>query len=430
MTYFNFFIDIDNIADNCNDFDAMGTTVQMIIEEVEQKIPEYQDEFIDATVCPFPALVSSSFSTRFLRAVTKGRYSYPGSGTCMKCTQNRRIQRGGRNLETLEWPESFELFDGDEQQGQVDKNKDHNGMERELQGDEAENICSMMEPAAVDVAVAKRAVVVSENTLKDIVDIAETTDDVEMEQAIKFVTKAEKDVEDCKHRMEAAKAKATFIRSACKEAASSGLEETADYNMAFKEVAEELKKDCGKDADTAQADFYKVKGEKIGLKTEIVRSQFNTRQAQMDAEEEVREAELEKKLEEIRNDMKRIEGSMKNAKKQKQIGVEEELMAEKEALTLEKQALDIEFEATKRENEEKLSRDYELAMGALSVEAANSVQDYLKEFADLIEPVLQDSLYQEYPDCFEKEPRVSTRVEVVEHKEEQFAKDDCPDDVE
>jgi len=463
-TYFNFFIDIDNIGGECN-FEAMGTTVQNIINETQQKIPEYQDEFIDATVCLLPKKVADSVrSLRFLRRQTRwGRYSYYGGGICMKCTQNRRIQCGGRNLEAHEQFESFlKLHNGDEQ-AQLDKNRDRELHHKE-EGNEklltTEVICNMMEPAAVDVAVAKRAVAVSESVLQEMKDLMKTSKYVKKESATKHIAEAEEVLEDCKYRMETAKAKAVFVGSACKEATSSGLEEeptadleeeptadleeepttsdleeeeleeTSDYKKVFKETAEDLKEECTKEAGIAQVDYYKVKGQKIRLKTEIIKSEFTTRQVQMEADEKKLEARLEKNEDWVKNNIKKIDERIKIAQKRSQADKEEELMAEKEALTLEEQALGIEFEATKCETEEKLKNDYEFAMGALGVEAANSVKSYLKEFADLLEQVLQDCLYGKYSECFEKYPKVLTRVELLKNKEKQLAPDDCPTDVE
>ena len=56
-SYFNFDISIDNFSDDCDDFEGLGKRIQLMIEKVEMMIPEFEDEFIDATVCPLPTHV-------------------------------------------------------------------------------------------------------------------------------------------------------------------------------------------------------------------------------------------------------------------------------------------------------------------------------------------------------------------------------------
>ena len=50
---------------------------------------------------------------------------------------------------------------------------------------------------------------------------------------------------------------------------------TAEEQQGFETVANDLDKDIQKDAKKAQEDFYKVKDDDIGLKTEICKSRFD-----------------------------------------------------------------------------------------------------------------------------------------------------------
>lgn len=56
-SYFNFDIYINNFSEGCTDFEGMSEKIQLMIEKVEMMIPEYEDEFINATVCRLPTFV-------------------------------------------------------------------------------------------------------------------------------------------------------------------------------------------------------------------------------------------------------------------------------------------------------------------------------------------------------------------------------------
>ena len=102
MTFFNFFVKVDNVYDECQNFTDIGHTVRLVVEEVESQIPEYEDEFIHADVCTLPeVVVADTVGGRFLRQLqgSGGRYSYAGGGKCKKCRRNRRINRSGRYLD-------------------------------------------------------------------------------------------------------------------------------------------------------------------------------------------------------------------------------------------------------------------------------------------------------------------------------------------
>jgi hypothetical protein len=91
-------IEFSNLPDECNnelDLETIGILIQNVISEVEERMPEYEGEYLDTTLCPLP----ESNTTRRLQKVSRrlaGTYTYKGTGRCRRClTRNtdRRLQQ-------------------------------------------------------------------------------------------------------------------------------------------------------------------------------------------------------------------------------------------------------------------------------------------------------------------------------------------------
>ena len=84
-------------------------------------------------------------------------------------------------------------------------------------------VCDVMDPAtAVDVAVAERAVKASEATIREMSHIAQTEKIIDEKTSQQYIQQAEKDLDDAKMKMEKARAKSVFVRSACEGAKTIG----------------------------------------------------------------------------------------------------------------------------------------------------------------------------------------------------------------
>ena len=171
-SYFNFDIQIDHFSEDCEDFEKMGKTVQLVIEKVQMMIPEYEEEFIEATVCPFPTFVGEGRHLR-ARRVRRGTYSFAGAGGCKRCRANQTARRRGRHLAVEKQHEILHLFDEREEQevwfGRgISASRE---LKQENEDDSEsfeERVCeTLVSSAVVDAAVAERAVEKAEETVNE-----------------------------------------------------------------------------------------------------------------------------------------------------------------------------------------------------------------------------------------------------------------------
>ena len=103
-----------------------------------------------------------------------------------------------------------------------------------------------------------------------------------------------------------------------------------------------------------------------------------------------------------------------------------------ERLNEESMALEDEVASFKEKEPKRIQNDFEFAMGALEVEAANTFEDYMEAFADLMKRGLQGHLKKDvrFSTCFEKEPKVEVKVKQLnDEKEKKKLLKDCPSTV-
>jgi hypothetical protein len=376
-TYFNFDIYIDHFSEECDDFEKMSEKIQLMIEKVEMMIPEYEDEFIDAEVCSLPTFVGRR---RLAAKRTRGTYSFAGAGGCKRCTASKTDRR---NLQA----ESFE-----------------------------KRVCeTLLAWAAVDAAVAERAAVKAKEKLEEILARAvdkETREYLDERETDQFVKNAEKELEECKETAGIAKAKVLFFETACKSADFASVEDQQGFEI----VANEMDKDIHKGAKDAQKGFYNVKDEDINLKTEIVKSKFHKKEEEFKAEVSNLETELEAECNKLREETTRIQQQIKIAKKARNKTLETELLGQIEALNHQAIALEDEFDSFTELMKETIDHDFELALGIIHAEAANTFEDYMQAFAELMTKGLEGylKLEDEFSSCFEKEPKVEVTINSLE----------------
>lgn len=429
LSYFNFYIDIQKFTEEeCEDFDEIGKMVQTVIEEIQDCIPEYENEFINAEVCPEPTFVEERrLHLRSLgRRRRAGTYSFAGTGGCKRC---RRSSSDRRRLDVEEdtteiyYPAQLNDFRRLNEFKRRVLNDDED-QDEEFVGTLEERICIMGDAAVVDAAVAERAVPAAEKKLQELLTVAEeqeTTDLIEVEDIEKYIEDAKQKLEEVKEDRESAKARALFLKSAC-DSANAAVLDKAQFEDWYLWIAGNMTKSVGKDAKHAQGGYYKVKDEKIGLKTDVVKTKFGKRKIEMEEEHDKLAEDLDGEIEDIEDEIKELEREIKAAKKDKE--KQEELEKLEEALVDGIENLKDEYEKLMRMDVEKFDQEYDFAIGTLEVEAANTFEDYMEAFADLIKPALEERL-QTFSACFDGQPSVKVEVVELESKREQLT--ECPE---
>ena len=251
-------------------------------------------------------------------------------------------------------------------------------------------------------------------------------------QAERFINEAKKGLEDCKEEGSFAKARGLLVEKACESEDFAAVVVTPEEQQGFELVANNLEQELQKNTKEAQKDFYMVKDKSIGLKTEIVKSKFQKMQSSFQEEVKKLESELREECEKLKETMKKMEGKINAAKKNKDKNLEEELKTEFEMLNDKSEALVDEFEQFKEMEPIRIKNDFEFAMGALHVEAANTFEDYMEAFAVLVKKALQLHLKRDvkFRACFEKVPKVEVAVDKLTDKGDLIKLSSCPEDVE
>lgn len=433
LTYFNFDIDIDGFAEDeqCEDFDMVGPMIQKVIEQIQDSIPEYEDEFIRAEVCPDPVEEDERRLLRNLKNKSNnrggngrrmGQYKFAGTGGCRRCRRASRGQKPRHLEEENETHYSIYSIQLVSFSGRKLKKKDV----EDFDGTFADHLCSMGDSVAVDVAIAERAVEKAQERLKELLDMSkdkETKDLVEGKEIDKYIEDAERKVKECKSDRQWAKARAYYIANACSSVFTVDIESEED-EQGYVMIADELQSRAESDAKHAQGEYYKVKDEMIGLKTAVIESKFEKLKSEIEEEQEQLKKEIEQEGKEVKDELKLIDGQIKAANQIQDLAEAEELKKLKARMQHEVEKHKAEFEELKQLKENELRSDYEFAIGKLEVEAANTFKDYMEAFAGLVGPALEDILYFELGDCFEDEPKVDVHVVELESEDEQLKK--CP----
>ena len=102
-------------------------------------------------------------------------------------------------------------------------------------------------------------------------------------------------------------------------------------------------------------------------------------------------------------------------------------------LNEENKALEDEVRTFKEMEPKRIQHDFEFAMGALHVEAANTIEDYMEAFVELMTRGLKGHLKKDvkFSTCFEREPEVEVTVNPLNNeKEKKELLKDCPSTVE
>ena len=216
-------------------------------------------------------------------------------------------------------------------------------------------------------------------------------------------------LDDAKISLERTKASSVFLRSACEgaETREATEENAAEYQQEFQDVAVGLKETTGKEATSAQKDFFRVKSQKILLKGDFIEVQFQARRKELAENRKTWKIEWREKQ---KNSVAKRKGSskhMKRAMQDKNTAKADKLKKELDEMSSIGATMKVELQDAKRVAVEELTRDYEFALGVLDMEAAKSEKEYMNEFAELIEQVLENhSFAVQFPDCFdERKPK-------------------------
>ncbi len=421
-SYFNFDIQIDSFSEDCEDFEKMGERIQLMVEEIQVMIPEFEEEWINAMVCPFPTYVGQGRRHLRLRKVKakKGKYSFVGAGGCKRCKKEKLSYRYLAATDEKQYGHE----DHDVSTDRELKQNDEDGASFE------ERVCEILVgEAVVDAAVAERAVERAEQKLNEImatIEKSETKELLDGGHIEKFVDEAKKECEECKKAAGLAKARVLFVRKACESEDFSSEVVTPEDQQGFEEVAMDSEKEIQKDTNEAQKDFYKVKEENIGLKTEIVKSKFSEMEFTFKETADKLDSELREECDKLKVEAKNIGNKIKVAQKKGDKALEEELKMELEILNEKSTALQDEVNSFKETEPKRIEKDFEFAMGIIEMEAANTFEDYMKAFVDLMKKALQGSLHLKFKTCFEKAPKVEVEVDKLMDKNDQITLRSCP----
>lgn len=101
--YYNIDIMVEGIGENCGSYDlySIGATLQEVVDEVEEEIPEYKaTERMETNVCLLPVELEErrtlqETTTRANRRRKKGTYTYKGGGRCRRCRKSNSDRRLG-----------------------------------------------------------------------------------------------------------------------------------------------------------------------------------------------------------------------------------------------------------------------------------------------------------------------------------------------
>jgi hypothetical protein len=430
-SYFNFEIYLDHfISGGCEDFEAdLGTAIQLIIERVQIMIPEYEKEFIDATVCPLPTFVDDGRRRRLGYVRTRrGTYMFVGAGGCKRCRAYFPRSQD-RYLAVEKQHETFQDFVGLIEH-EVWLHRDSTGrelVEEDQWTDERESfeerVCqTLVDSAVLDAAVAEMAVVKGEKKLNEMLAMTtkkETKELLDERQTDMFVNEAKKSLEECKKDAAFAKARALFVEKACESEDFATVVVTPEEQAGFEELAIDSEQKIQKNSKEAKKKYFKVKDQNIGLKTAIVKSNFTAMGSAFTEKVKELDAQIKEEIKKLQTSTKAIVNKMNVAKKTQDKKLEAELKKEMEILNEKSVALVDEFESFKKDEPKRIQNEFQLAMGAVSVEAANTFEDYMEAFAVLMERALQGHLNGEsFSSCFDKQTKVVVKVEKLNDKRE------------
>ena len=297
-SYFNFDISIDNFSDDCDDFEGLGKRIQLMIEKVEMMIPEFDDEFIDATVCPLPTYVGEKRRHLGKRNARRGTYVFAGAGGCRRCRAIRAVRQRERHLAVRDADFDSENFE--------------------------ERVCeTLVGWAVVDAAVAERSVAKAENFLDEMVSMAqkkETKKLLDEKQSERFVNDATRSLEECKEKGAFAKARALLFEKACQSEDFSAVVVTPEEQQGFEMVALNLEKELQKDTKDALRESRKVKEKYIRFKTEVVKARFSEMESTFQEDVKELEDKFREECDDLKGAVKKIQDKIKTAVKERRQG--------------------------------------------------------------------------------------------------------------
>jgi hypothetical protein len=218
---------------------------------------------------------------------------------------------------------------------------------------------------------------------------------------------------------------AKIVTEICKEVRRSVNEDQFESPLQLETVAATLQVRTSKEMLVAGNDFYTVKDELTTVKTILSKAEFDWRK--VDRGE--RAKNLKVLLEKLKPDMQMLEKKIEEATKKGNETEVQKLMEAKDALEDAEHVMQDDLNAILSVSEEDLKNDYEFATGALQAEAATSMMDWLKAFAELLELLLPGRFLDDYGledgGCIKNKPHVSVEVLELEDEADKLTESDC-----
>lgn len=290
-----------------------------------------------------------------------------------------------------------------------------------------EKACDTMEDISREAQAAEKSCEAATRMQTDLFDYTKTQEHLDDTEASKYLEKVQEEVKECCMCNQLAKAAYKMAKVACDVAMQAEKDnEPNDYQVGLDVAADLLYKPAEEEAKHAEEGYYKAKEETMNLKEKATDARFENRKDTTEAEEEGLKAKLEQDLERLKKDMDDLEDDKKAAKKDKDEEKEEQIKEEIEALKDLGEEMKEALKAVEEQNDAEHKFDYKFETGVLDVEAANSLEDWSKEFAKLVDLVLPGKLEEAHRGCFkQEEPSVQVDVIPVESEGDKITEDDC-----
>jgi len=424
----NFTIECANEIENCtdDDFDHMGLLLEHFVGKIEKDYPSYKQEFINTKVCPIPIAENSTTAeegdsandtTPDLRRLGHSndrklvqekerrrikRFSYTSGGHCRRCKADKIDRRLAAS------PMS----------------------EAELMKEAASEACSHVDTAVFAGSVAQEGFEICDSLVNDIEELALGYNQANV--AEQYVEEVRAMHENCKQLEYKARTGAEDTKDWCALATN-----IAGNSMEAEQCAQKAET-CSNYAMEAakniQSEIGNLRKKKVELKKLILHQNFEIQTRELDAlidaesrNKKILESEMDEQIAQIEDKLRLAQANSTANELEKKKAALEQMKKEQQERSEERAK---EIQQMKIMYENLLDFQMKEASILLEMEDATNVNEWLSEFAHLLEHKLPGLLLESYnttlnEGCLETEPIVTVNIEEKETYAE-TNKNQCP----